>query len=350
MPTKKLTINDIAAASGVSKTTVSRYLNGKFNMMSVQTRERIKSVIDISAYKPSPIAQSLKSRKTMQIGIVISDLSSPFFSSMLKGISRVLGERNYDMLIVDSGENPKHEQKLVDGLIQRGVDGLLINTSTYENPFLINIANDGTPIVLCDRYVKDYNFDIVTNETQAPFESILRHARNEGFSVPYLFIEEYRHNSTRYLRRRSFIKYSSEYYPNASARENVICIDPDNPEETEAHIRRIIAQNNEPTPPVIIGGNTVTTMHILGVVKSCGLTMPHEIGVCGADDWSWERRMDWAVLIDPGITAFAINAVGLGVEAAQLLMNRIDHPESEKQRILLPVRFVVRGSTRLKKT
>ena len=350
MAQRKLTINDIAKASGVSKTTVSRYLNGKFDMMSSVTRERIKSVIDVSAYKPSPIAQSLKSRKTMQIGVVISDLSSPFFSSMLTGVSKVLEEAGYVLLIVDTGGDMQRERKLVSGLLQRGVDGLLVNTSHYDNPFLIDVVNNGTPIVLCDRYVKDYNFDIVTNETEVPFEKTINHIRDEGFSCPYLFVEEYKQNSTRYLRRRSFLKYVSELYDLENPTEQVICIDISKPEETERHIREIISSSNSTAPPAIIGGNTVTTMHILGVVKSRGFEMPGQIGVCGADDWSWDRRMEWSVLADPGITTFAINAVGLGAEAAKLLINRIEHPESEKCQVFMPVNFVIRGSTSLKKS
>ena len=79
MTQKKVTITDIAKAAGVSKTTISRYLNGRFDLMSPETRRRIESVIDVSGYQPSTIARSLKNKRSLLLGIVVSDnpLRSP---------------------------------------------------------------------------------------------------------------------------------------------------------------------------------------------------------------------------------------------------------------------------------
>lgn len=72
MTQKKVTITDIAKASGVSKTTISRYLNGRFDLMSPETRRRIESVIDVSGYQPSTIARSLKNKHSLLLGIVVT--------------------------------------------------------------------------------------------------------------------------------------------------------------------------------------------------------------------------------------------------------------------------------------
>jgi LacI family kdg operon repressor len=109
---KKMTISDIARAAGVSKTTVSRYLNEKFDMMGPGTRERIKHVIALSNYRPSTIAQSLKSKRTMQIGVIIADISSPFSTALLQGVGEVLDRRGYIPLIVNSGNDIRKEEKM----------------------------------------------------------------------------------------------------------------------------------------------------------------------------------------------------------------------------------------------
>ena len=90
MTQKKVTITDIAKAAGVSKTTISRYLNGRFDLMSPETRRRIESVIDVSGYQPSTIARSLKNKRSLLLGIVVSDQSSPFSTAVLLGVGDAL--------------------------------------------------------------------------------------------------------------------------------------------------------------------------------------------------------------------------------------------------------------------
>jgi LacI family kdg operon repressor len=346
---KKMTITDIAKAAGVSKATVSRYLNGKYGLMSPDTRERIRRIIALSGYEPSPIARSLKSRRTMQVGVVIADISSPFSAALLQGVGQVLDGEGYMPLIVNSDNQRKNEEKFVGELIRRGVDGLLINTAAYTNPYLIEVASQGVPVVLCDRYVKDYNFDIVTSEKKLPTEKLLRHLKHQGFSAPFLFIENYAENSTRFLRRRAFITYLEEIYHIHTPERQVIPVEVRDPDATAGELRRILASTPQQGFPAIIAGNTLTAMHLLGVIKELGLKIPREIGVCGPDDWNWGRGVEWASLFDPGITTYSVDATGMGAAAARLLLNRIHAPGEPKRKILLPVSLRIKGSTLLRR-
>ncbi len=83
---KSITIIDVAAAAGVSKTTVSRYLNGKFEFMSSQSRERIAATIEQLNYRPNNLARGLKSKRSKLLGVIVSDIKNPFSSILLKGI------------------------------------------------------------------------------------------------------------------------------------------------------------------------------------------------------------------------------------------------------------------------
>ena len=114
---KNVTIGDIAKAAGVSRTTVSRYLNGKYSMMSADTRSRIETVIQMSNYHPNSLAQSLRGRCSMQIGVVVSDISSPFCSSMVRAVGHTLLEAGYVSLTVDSKDDPEVEQHLIQTLL-----------------------------------------------------------------------------------------------------------------------------------------------------------------------------------------------------------------------------------------
>ena len=86
----KVTINDIAKAVGVSKTTVSRYINGHSDMMSERTRERIRAVIEMTNYQPSDIARNLKRKNTNLIGVLIADMSLIRSPSVLMSVSFLL--------------------------------------------------------------------------------------------------------------------------------------------------------------------------------------------------------------------------------------------------------------------
>ncbi len=346
MPNKKTTINDIAKAAGVSKTTVSRYLNGKFELMSPATVERIRNVIEISDYRPSPIAQSLKSRRTMQVGVIMADISSPFCNSAIFGLGKVLSKHGYIPLIVNANNDPNTEERLVQDLIERGVDGLLVIPTTYDNPTLVQADNAGTPVVLIDRYVRDHHFSVVTNQIREPIENLVTHLYKQGYATPWLFIEPWAQNTTRIRRRDAFIACLTEIYQSKNADQHVVSVDIDRMDKTAKRIREMCRTLPKDTPPAVMGGNTVTTMHLLGAVQELGLSMPNEIGVCGPDDWQWDTRFKWAELIAPGITTFAIDAQEMGKVAAEMLVRHMMDAAFPKQEIILPTNVILRGRTK----
>ena len=200
---KKLTITDIANAAGVSKTTVSRYLNKRYDLMSAVTKKRIESIVKMTGYRPNAAAQNLKSKRTKMIGVTIADMFSPFSSALILGISNALESEGYQPLFVNCSDSLDKEKELISSLLARGVDGLLVNTVAYQNLNLVNLATSGTPIVLCDRFVEDFNFDIVTNTLHELFPQVLSHLKDQDF-YPYLFSQPYTNNSSRFMRVNSF--------------------------------------------------------------------------------------------------------------------------------------------------
>lgn len=204
MTQKKVTITDIAKASGVSKTTISRYLNGRFDLMSPETRRRIESVIDVSGYQPSTIARSLKNKRSLLLGIVVSDQSSPFSTAVLLGVGDALRNTEYVPVFVNCDDDPAKERYQISFLLSRGVDGLIVNTTSYENPFLVNLEARGVPVVLCDRYIKGHTFDIVTTDHDSTIRQLLAHLKEQGYGLPALFSQRWDNNSVRLQRRQAF--------------------------------------------------------------------------------------------------------------------------------------------------
>ena len=348
-PRKNVTISDIAQASGVSKTTVSRYLNGKYAMMSAETRTRIETVIRMTGYHPNSIAQSLRGSCSKQIGVVVSDISSPFCATMVRAIGHTLLDRGYVPLFVDSKDDPELEQHLIQTLLSRKVDGLIVNTSSFVNPGLIRVACDGVPVVLCDRYVSDYMFPFVGCRHRDAITATMLHLKEEGFARVAFFTPEYRSNSTRFIRRNAYLEAMKANFPDEDGQALTYVLDLADYRKTAQCIRHLLSTCKPGEVPAILGVNSVTCTHLMAVLDSMGLAFPRDLGLCGPDDWGWDDSYAISLMHTAKMTAFNVNPAKIGSIAAETLLQIIQNPDTEKQDILLPMDLVIRDSTRLRK-
>lgn len=344
--TKNLTIVDIAKSAGVSKTTVSRYLNGRYEYMSAETRERIKKVIEVSGYQPNKIAQSLKSQKSMLIGFVVADIESPFSSATIKSVGDAMLGTGYNLITVNSDNSYDKEKSYIQSLLGQQVDGLIVNTVCAQNPALISLANAGLPIVLMDRFVRDYNFDIAYFENEQSIHVAMEHLRQMGYGQLIFCTQEYEMISPRNLRRQAFEKKLAEWGEQDTGR--YVRVSEGDQEHTERIIRGIIQENAaNSAPPALICSNTVTLLRAVRAIKNLGLEMPYDIGICGFDEWGWATELGLSGMIDVGLTVIKPDMHELGIHTTALLLNRIQNPDSEKREIAVPAKLVVRNSTRL---
>ena len=129
---KKLTINEIAEKAGVSKTTVSFYLNGKANKMSEETQQRIQQIIDETGYEPSAAARAMKAKSSGLIGVILKDAADPYCARALKGMGEAAGETEYQILIGSSGYTFKNEREHVERMLKAGAEGFIIQATRSE--------------------------------------------------------------------------------------------------------------------------------------------------------------------------------------------------------------------------
>lgn len=336
---KKVTIDDVAAAAGVSKTTVSRFLNGKYEVLSYETRKRIEQVVKELNFRPNRLAQSLKSRNSRLLGCLVSDISSPFSSIIVKGINSVCREAGYQLLLADSGDDPELERKGIQSLLENQVDGLIINTTGQNEEFLIALAEQGVPLVLADRSIETPGLlDTVATESYNITYECISHLKALGYDQVAFFTQGNARISPRIQRYRGYRDAMRDCFGH-SGEEQFYEISVDNPKDCMRHIETF-CKRYPGQRLAVFAVNGVTLLCVLNAVQAMGLRIGAQFGVCGFDNWGW------ADLIPPGITTISQDSHLVGERAARVLLDRIAGKGPEKPVYeLLSNKLEIRGST-----
>ncbi len=336
---RRVTIDDVARQSGVSKTTISRYLNGKYDNISFETRERIREVIETLNYRPNRIAQSLKARNSRLIGCVISDIGSPFSALILKGINDVCEEADYQVLFANSDDDPQREVSAIQGLLESQVDGLIVNTTGENDDFLVELHNKGIPLVLADRALEQPGvLDTVTTDSYASTYECMRFLWQAGYQQVAFFTPGNKKISPRLLRYQGYCDAMRDFYQQDGA-AGLCEFSIEDPVSCPKMLLNF--KNKYPGQRIaLLAVNGVAMLHTLNSIQEAGIEMGRDFGVCGFDDWGW------AGLISPGITTISQDSRLVGCEAARIALDRISgNRTGEPMLVEFPNRLEVRGST-----
>ncbi|MFL2105741.1 LacI family DNA-binding transcriptional regulator [Desemzia sp. FAM 23991] len=338
MAKKKVTLKDIAKAANVSGTTISRYLNGKFDYMSADTRQTIENVIKELDYRPSNIARSLKSQKSMLLGAVIADIENPFSNTIIKGLSDQANELNYSLMIAVSDGSKEQEQKHIQRFIDNQVDGLVINTVGMNEDYLTSLKNEEIPIVLLDKNTSDKSLDCITSNNYGLSKALVHHLLEEGFKSIGYFAPTIESNTVQLHRLQAVQDVLKEH---EEVQLNTYTTNKENAEELRDAIKDFFVL---PEPRVLIATNGLILMNVLKEINKIGKQIGKDYGICGFDD------IVSASIVNPGITTVAQNSYELGKESGALLIDKINKEKQENTVVYkeLPGELKIRKSTTLK--
>lgn len=150
----RATIKQVAAEAGVSTATVSRVLN-ESGYVSPEVRDRVAAAVAKLHYQPSAIARSLKQDRTHMIGVIVPDISNPYFMGLSRGIEDTIEEHGLQLMFCSTDENPDKENRLLRLLVAKRVDAIVLATSGGGRDVLERVVNAGLPVVLIDRRLTD---------------------------------------------------------------------------------------------------------------------------------------------------------------------------------------------------
>lgn len=325
-------IQDVARAAGVSVSTVSRVLNGRYDV-SAETYQRVREVIDDLGYSSSLAAKSMRSQRTNVIGVIIFDLNLSFCLEVVRGIDQTVKAHGYDLMIYSSnranhGDDPTWERKVVAQLNGSIVDGILVVTPNTNN----------LPIT--------YPLVTVDPCEGGAFPSVLATNREGAFdAVRYLI--ELGHRRIGYIGGRPSLlsaRQRRQGYEDAHVQAGLpilpdLYVEGDYSRESAlVGARRLLMLPEQPT--AIMAANDQSAFAVLEVASELGIRVPHELSVVGFDN------TPDSAFTSPPLTTVDQSIVGLGSRAAELLIGLIDGKVTENRLYQLPTRLVVRESCR----
>lgn len=329
-----ISLKDLAGELGVSISTVSRALKDSPEI-GAELRERVKRLAQERHYRPNPFAMSLLKNSPRIIGIIVPDLVTHFYASIISGISDVAHRHHYSVIITSSYERFEQEKQCVEDLVNIRVEGIIacISQETTDYSHFEVLARHRVPLVFFDRVCLRHTYSCVVADNaesgRAATEHFLaRGARRIGFigGANHLeIVKERKHGYLEALRQHRI----------AIEKELVVCEKMTYEEGREA-TRRLLEL---PSPPdAILAMNDTLAFAAMKEIKKHGLRIPQDIALIGYTD---ELHSNY---VEPALTAITHRTYEMGEAACKLLLQEFEK-EKKPEQVIVPTHLVVREST-----
>ncbi|MBU3154146.1 LacI family DNA-binding transcriptional regulator [Clostridium estertheticum] len=322
-------IKDIAIECNVSATTVSRALNNS-KEISKKTREFILKTCEEKGYIPNSAARSLILNKTNMIGLLIPDITNQYYAYVSKGVSSYLEKIGYGLVLCNSDRNKDNENRYIDFLAQKRVDGIiLIPVKPKASDYKKIIAN--VPLVMADNYVKDLEVSYVGNDNYVGARKIVSHMLRQGYrKIGVILGDESSTASNERLKGYKDILTENNIEVN-----NDILLNSSANFEDGFKLAEILINKKV---DAIFTINDSVAMGVMKYAHMNNILIPKDIGIAGYDD------IEQASMLTVPLTTVHQKKFELGQIAAKILIAEINNHKTLKQTIILQPELIIRKS------
>jgi len=322
----RVTLLDVARHCGVSRATVSLVLNDS-PLVAAKTRDRVRQAMTELGYVYNRAAASLRTQHSDAIGVVLTNITNPYFAEFATGVQDVLTSSATVPLLAVSGEDRELQHRLVKSLVERNVDGIVLIPAHGSTP---NDLPDllGTPLVLMARRVKGLDADYVGAQNHDGGYAAAEHLYTHGCRR-IAFIGGYADASAREERASGVEEFLSEHGWTLDSEDSVVC-EPARPQAREAAMRLL---TNEPTVDGIVCFSDVVAFGVLDAIADIGRSVGSDVRVIGFDD------VHDAGLNRPSLSSVAVPARETGRRAGQLVLERAAGSTEKTVREEFPVKL-----------
>lgn len=331
------TIKDLARELKLSPSTVSRALRNHPDI-SPGTKKRVVSLADKLDYHPDSIAQSLQTKKTKTIGVIVPEIKQPFFASVINGIEELAYAAGYTIIVCQSNEAADREVVVTRSLGSHRVAGLLVSLSrnTRNLDHFKVLQRRGVPVVFFDRVsndieaskvvVDDYKgaFDVVAHLIKSGYKRIAHLAGPKNLSISRFRLKGYKD-----ALRQGNLPYNDSMVVHGGL------------DDTDGIVGVQKLLNLATMPDAIFAVNDPVATGAFVMIKEHGMKIPQDVALAGFSNTHMTS------LLDPPLTTVEQPSYEIGKSAAQLLVEQINgnHEQFVPKFIVLKTQLVVRGST-----
>ncbi|MBS2968015.1 LacI family DNA-binding transcriptional regulator [Metabacillus sp. KIGAM252] len=329
---KRVTMADVATAAGISKSTVSQFLNGRFEYMGQETKDRIKKAIDELGYHPNYIARSLKQKRTSLIGIIAANIVHTVSTEMSRAIEDYFQEKDIQVIFCNSYEDENKEKKYIESMRARQVDGLVI-FPTGKNPELYKkLESEKYPVVFVDRKLDGIDVNTVVVDNRDAMDQAVGHLLKEGHEKlailtppPTIFPRRERvAGFIEALEKRG--EPVNEHFMRSVEISEMVSV-----------LEEMFANGKGPT--ALIAGNDLTYFEVMKFARKNEIRIGRNLALVVFDN------IEMAAISEPALTVIDQPAYEMGMKAADLLFEQISGKSDKTGLFVFQTELKIRESS-----
>jgi LacI family transcriptional regulator len=327
-------LKDVANAAGVHTATASRALNERTRgMVSPDTVERVRQAAESLGYRVNRVARGLKTRRSFTIGMLVPDITNPFFPPMVRGAEDGSADAGYTLVLADTDNDEVKDRRHQSLMLERQVDGLLLATARRRDPLVDELVESGVPFVLVNRTIDRGGVAAVIPDDQA------------GMALAVEHLYELGHRTIGHVAGPSRTSTGSRRAAGFEAAVRSLGLEPGPIVEVESFTEEggrtagIAVLSGHERPSAIVAANDLIALGVLDAADRLGLRCPEDFSLVGFNDMPFVDRLQ------PPLTTVRVDEYELGLRASRMLLSLIDDPTARRETIMLTPQLVVRGST-----
>jgi LacI family fructose operon transcriptional repressor len=325
-----VSIKDVAEAAGVSTATVSRVLSNGLHVRP-EVRERVMATVERLGYRPNLVARSLRSQRSSTIGLIVSDISNPFFTAISRAVEDTAYEQGISVLLCNTDENPEKEAIYLD-LMQDTVVAGAIMSPTRQTIANFADSNISFPIVVIDRSISNGDVDAVLLDNVDAAYRLITHLIEQGYRRIGALCSE----MSTGLERQVGYEKALRAHGLAPKSEYMKYVPPKIDVGYTATLKMLDLTD---PPDALFTANSLIAEGALRAIRERNLTIPDDIALVTFDETTWSS------LVQPSLTLIAQPTYEIGKTAAELLLQRIADPSRPTRQVILKGQLLVRGSS-----
>jgi LacI family fructose operon transcriptional repressor len=323
-------IKEVAEAAGVSTATVSRVLSNGLHVRP-EVRERVMATVERLGYRPNLVARSLRSQQSSTIGLIVSDISNPFFTAISRAVEDTAYEQGFSVLLCNTDENPEKEAIYLQLMHDTAVAGAIMSPTRQTIAHFAD-SNLSFPIVVVDRSISNGDVDAVLLDNVDAAYRLITHLVEQGYRRIGALCSE----MSTGLERQVGYEKALRAHGLAPKSEYMKYVAP----KVDAGYAATLKMLDLTDPPdALFTANSLIAEGALRAIREQNLTIPDDIALVTFDETTWSS------LVQPAITLIAQPTYEIGKTAAELLLQRIADPGRPTRQVILKGQLQVRGSS-----